>query len=134
MAGDDWTKGRGDPLQVPEGLAKQRELPLAWACESVQTADSVRDDRGARLVVWGSRQAGSDGVLGQGRFANSDLLVDAARWLLRRERSTAIPEAETTAFRVEASDGTLLWLSALLIAVIPCACIGLAILAWWDRR
>ncbi|HEX3132386.1 MAG TPA: hypothetical protein VHX44_02255 [Planctomycetota bacterium] len=132
--GDAWTKGRAEPLQVPDGLAKQSALPLAWAIESLQTSDSVRDDRGARLVVWGSRQAASDGVLGQGRFANADLLVDTARWLLRRERSTAIPEAETTAFRVDASDGVLLWLSAFLVAIIPCACIGVAILTWWERR
>lgn len=131
---DAWTKGRADPLQAPDDLAHQPVLPLAWAIESVQTADSVRDDRGARLVVWGSRQAASDGVLGQGRFANADLLVDAARWLLRRERATAIPAAETIAFRVEASDGALLWLSALLVALIPCACIGVAMLTWWERR
>jgi hypothetical protein len=132
--GDAWTKARGDPLQVPDGLARQSPLPLAWAIESLQTHDSVRDDRGARLLVWGSRQAASDGVLGQGRFANADLLVDGARWLLRRERSTAIPEAETAVFRLDAGDGVLQLLRALLVAVIPCACIGMAILMWWDRR
>jgi len=132
--GDAWVKSRSEPFQVPENLAQQSALPLAWAIESMQTDASVRDDRGARLVVWGSRQAASDGVLGQGRFANADLLVDAARWLLRRERATAIPEAESSAFRVDASDGLLFWLSALLVAAIPCACIGIAILTWWDRR
>jgi hypothetical protein len=132
--GDTWVKQRAEPLQAPPRLQENPPLPLAWASESVQSAESVRDDRGARLVVWGSRQAASDGVLGQRRFANADLLVDAARWLLRRERATAIPEAETTVFRVDASDTTLLVLAALLIAVIPCACIGVAILAWWERR
>jgi hypothetical protein len=131
---DAWTKGRGEAFAVPTGLDQQGTLPLAWAIETVQASDSVRDDRGARLVVWGSRQALSDGVLGQERFANADVLVDAARWLLRRERATAIPEAETTAFRVDASDALLLWLSALLVAVIPCLCLGVAILAWWERR
>ena len=131
---DAWTKARGDAFQVPDTLAKQSALPFAWAIESMQADASVRDDRGARLVVWGSRQAASDGVLGQGRFANADLLVDAARWLLRRERATAIPEAESSAFRVDATDGLLFWLSALLVAAIPCACIGIAILTWWDRR
>jgi hypothetical protein len=131
---DAWTKSRGEAFQVPEGLDRQSALPLAWAIESLQTDASVRDDRGARLVVWGSRQAASDGVLGQGRFANADVLVDAARWLLRRERATAIPEAETAAFRVDASDGVLQLLYALLVAIIPCACIGVAILTWWDRR
>ena len=131
---DAWTKARGDAFQVPETLAKQSALPFAWAIESMQADASVRDDRGARLVVWGSRQAASDGVLGQQRFANADLLVDSARWLLRRERATAIPEAESSAFRVDATDGLLFWLSALLVAAIPCACIGTAILTWWDRR
>lgn len=130
---DAWTRSRSE-LQPPADFSKQPSLPLAWAIESAQTADSVRDDRGARLVVWGSRQAASDGVLGQEKFANGDLLVDAARWLLRRERATSIPPAESAAFRVDASDTTLLWLSALLVAIIPCICIGVAILAWWERR
>jgi ABC-type uncharacterized transport system involved in gliding motility auxiliary subunit len=131
---DAWTKGRADPLQAPDTLAEQKSLPLAWAIESVQANNSVRDDRGARLIVWGSRQAAADGMLVQRQFANADLLVDSARWLLRRERATSIPEAESTAFRVEASDSVLLWLSALLVAIIPCLCIGVAILTWWDRR
>ena len=131
---DAWTKGRADPLDAPKNLAEQKSLPLAWAIESVQAADSVRDDRGSRLIVWGSRQAAADGMLVQSQFANADLLVDSARWLLRRERATSIPEAESTAFRVEASDSVLLWLSALLVAIIPCLCIGVAILTWWDRR
>jgi hypothetical protein len=130
---DAWTRSRSE-LQPPEDFSKQPSLPLAWAIESAQTADSVRDDRGARLIIWGSRQAASDGVLGQEKFANSDLLVDSARWLLRRERATSIPEAESAAFRVDASDTTLLWLSAILVAIIPCACIGVAMLAWWERR
>jgi ABC-type uncharacterized transport system involved in gliding motility auxiliary subunit len=131
---DAWTKGRADPLDAPKNLAEQKSLPLAWAIESVQADDSVRDDRGSRLIVWGSRQAAADGMLVQSQFANADLLVDSARWLLRRERATSIPEAESTAFRVEASDNVLLWLSAFLVAIIPCLCIGVAILTWWDRR
>jgi hypothetical protein len=130
---DAWNRTRSE-LQPPQDFSQQNALPLAWAIESAQTADSVRDDRGARLVIWGSRQAACDGVLGQEKFANADVLVDSARWLLRRERATSIPAAESTSFRVDASDTTLLWLSALLVAIIPCVCIGVAILAWWERR
>ena len=80
------------------------------------------------------RQAASDGVLAQRQFANATLLIDAARWCLHRDRATAIPDAETKVFRVDASDTMLLWLAAFLIAIVPCVCIGVAILTWWDRR
>jgi hypothetical protein len=131
-AGDVWVKGRADPLQAPETLAPA--LPLAWAIEHLDAGASATDGRGARLVVWGSRQAASDGVLAQGTFANATLLVDACRWLARRGAANGIPEAETAAFRLNASDGALFWIVALLVAVIPCLCIGTAILAWWERR
>lgn len=131
-AGDVWAKGRGDPLQPPDAQAPA--LPLAWAIEHHAAGASATGDHGARLVVWGSRQAASDGVLAQGTFANATLLVDACRWLARRGAATGIPEAETTAFRLNASDGVLFALIALLVAIIPCACLGAAILAWWERR
>jgi hypothetical protein len=130
--GDAWLKQRDEPLSAPD--PKSPPLPLAQAVESTPTATSVRDGQGARLVVWGSRQAASDGVLGLRTFANAELLTGLVRWLARREQPSAIPAAETAAFRVDASDTVLLWLAAILIAIIPCACIGAAIIAWWERR
>ena len=131
-AGDVWAKTRAEPLQTPDANAPA--LPLAWAIEHLSASTSATDGHGARLVVWGSRQAASDGVLAQGTFANTTLLVDACRWLARRGAATGIPEAETSAFRLTASDRALFWIVALLVAIIPCACIGTAILTWWERR
>jgi len=131
---DSWVKERAVALLAPAELDQQPALPLGWAVESLVGSDSVRDERSARLVVWGSRQAASDGVLSQRRFANATLLIDAARWCLHRDRASAIPDAETKVFRVDASDAMLLWLAAFLIAIVPCICIGIAILTWWDRR
>ena len=131
---DSWVKERAAALLAPAELDQQPALPLGWAVESLVGSDSVRDERSARLAVWGSRQAASDGVLAQRQFANATLLIDAARWCLHRDRATAIPDAETKVFRVDASDTMLLWLAAFLIAIVPCVCIGVAILTWWDRR
>jgi ABC-type uncharacterized transport system len=131
---DAWVKERAAPLLAPSELDKQPPLPISWAIESQIGSDSVRDERSARIVVWGSRQAASDGVLSQRRFANATYLLDTARWCLHRDRASAIPDAETKIFRVDASDTMLLWLAAFLIAVVPCLCIGVAILTWWDRR
>ncbi len=130
--GDVWAKSRAEPLQAPD--ARAPALPLTWAIEHQSATTSATDGHGARLVVWGSRQAASDGVFAQGTFANATLLVDACRWLARRGAATGIPEAETSAFRLTASDGALFWIVALLVAIIPCACIGTAILTWWERR
>jgi hypothetical protein len=132
--GDCWKKSRAEPLIAPEQLAKMPSRILALAVVSQPTSTSVRQGRGARLVVWGSRQAASDRVLGQERFANAALLVDLVKWLADRESATDIPEAELAAFQVNASDQTMFWLMGILVAILPCACLGAAMLAWWERR
>jgi len=129
---DAWLKLRSDPLTEPEHLGPS--IPIAWALTAQPSSDSVRAGQGTRLVLWGSREAASDGVLGQENFANQTWLVDLAKWAARREPVSAIPESETAAFRVDITDRGLFWLMALLIAAVPCSCIGAAILAWWERR
>ncbi len=131
---DAWVKTRTEALQAPEQLDSQPALPLAWSIESMVGPNSVRDEQNARMVILGSRQAASDGILAQRRFANATFFTDLAHWALHRDRATAIPEAESKSFRVEASDSLLFWIEAFLVAVIPCFCIGFAILTWWDRR
>ena len=129
---DVWLKARAEPFSEPARLAPA--LPLAWALSYAPAKDSVREEQGARMVLWGSRQAASDAVLRLESFANQALLVDLAKWAARREPASGIPAAETAAFRVDCSDRGLSLLTALLIAIIPCGCIGVAILAWWERR
>jgi hypothetical protein len=129
---DTWLKARAEPFTEPERLGPP--LPLAWAINYAAAKESVREDQGARLVLWGSRQAASDAMLKLDSFANQTLLVDLAKWAARREPASGIPEAESAAFRVDCSDRGLSWLTALLIAIIPCSCIGGAILSWWERR
>lgn len=131
---DAWPKARAAELVIPADLTRLPALPLAWAVESQADAASAQAGRGARLVLWGSRQAGSDGVLGQERWANARLLAGAAAWLANRQAATGIPEAQTAQFRVDCDDGTLTWITALLAAILPCTCIGIAILWWWERR
>jgi hypothetical protein len=132
--GDVWAAPRAEPLQPPAQLAAAKPFDVACALTYHAAATSVRQDRHTRLVVWASRQAASDGVLGLGTFANAALLADCCRWLANREAATDIPAAETAAFRVDCSDSALAYLTAILVAIIPCLFIGGAIIAWWERR
>jgi hypothetical protein len=134
VPGDSWAKPRAQALATPTDLALQPSLPLACAIEYQPAPDSVRANVGGRLVVWGSRQALSDAVLAQTNFANEQLLRRATTWLARRTAATDIPDAELAAFQINASDSGMFAILGLLVAVIPCLCLGLAMLTWWDRR
>ncbi len=131
---DAWLKSRAAPFAVPENLENRGFLPLAGAIEYAPATESVRAGVGGRLLVWGSRQAASDGVLGRGVFANEELLRRGVDWLARRTAPTSIPPAELTAFRVDATDQTLWFLFAALVLILPCIFLGGAMLTWWDRR
>lgn len=131
---DVWPKPRAADLVIPSDLSRLPPLPLAWAVDFQADAASAQAGRGARLVVWGSRQAASDGVLGQERWANARLLASAAAWLANRQAATGIPEADSAVFRVDCGETGLAWITALLAAILPCVCIGVAILTWWERR
>lgn len=131
---DSWTKPRSQPLAAPPDLAERPPLPLAYAIEYQPAADSAQDHVGGRLIVWGSRQAVSDAVLVQTNFANEQFVRQATTWLARRTAATDIPEAEIAAFQVNTSDGGLFAVLGLLLAVVPCLCLGVAMLTWWDRR
>ncbi len=134
LAADAWLKPRAAPLAAPEDLSQRGALPLAWAIEYQPAVDSVRAGIGGRLVVIGSRQVFADGILAQASFANERLLRAAAAWAARRSTPSDIPEAEITAFQVTASDNGLFIILGLLVALVPCICLGAAMLTWWDRR
>jgi len=137
-AGDAWLAPYPEAANAvpppPEDLQRLPGYNLAWSVEYEPHPDSVNGDRRARIVVWGSRQAASDGVVAGGTNANEMLLVDALAWLSRRGAETPIPAKSFQAFRVECSPTTLFVLMGLLIAVIPCCFLGAAMIAWWERR
>ncbi|MCK6491135.1 MAG: GldG family protein [Planctomycetes bacterium] len=132
--GDTWAKPRAAPLAAPDDLARAPARAVAAAAEYQPAADSVRAGAGARLVVVGSRQAFSDAVLAQTHFANAELVRGAVAWLARRGVASDIPTAEVASFQVRCGDGGLSLVLVLLLAVMPCLCIGSAMLTWWDRR
>ncbi len=134
IAKDAWDKSRAAALEAPGDLEKRPSVPLAWAIEYQPHAESVRAKVGARLVVWGSRQAASDQVLAQLQYGNDQLLRSAATWLARRATPTNIPTADVRRFQVTATDTTLTILLGVLIAVVPLVFLGGAMLTWWDRR
>lgn len=134
IPGDVWERARGEPLQVPQGLEQAAPRALAWALTYQPAADAASSARSGRLVVWGSRQAASDAVLGQAAFANGQALAGMGRWLAHREAPPEVPEAELRAFQVGIADGALEILVAVLAVLVPVICIGGALLAWLEQR
>lgn len=134
LPGDAWLTPRQRPPEVPKDLAQRPAIPLAALAEYRPDPRAARQTSGARVVVWGSRAAASNRVLGQEQWANAALTTDLARWLADRGRATAIPVAETASYRIVASDRGLWLVIALVVAILPCLAIGGAILAWLDRR
>ncbi len=134
MKGDAWIQPFKPGLDAPRGLDQADARVVAWALEYPPSDHSVRAGVGARLVAWGSRAAACNGTLAQVGFANPTLLRDLVGWLARRAAPTSIPQAEFTAYQVVASDRTLFLLLGLLVVVVPCLCLGGAMLTWWDRR
>jgi hypothetical protein len=114
--------------------SRARPYVLAAAMDYVPHPDSVRPDRGARLLLWGSRDAAANPVLEQRTFSNELLLLDSISWLSRRQASDRIPPADIQTLRVNASDEVMWWILAMLVVVCPCLCLGGAMLAWWERR
>lgn len=134
LPGDVWERSRGEPLSVPGGLEQAQPRSLAWALTWQPAADAASAARGGRLVVWGSRQAAADTVVGQASFANGQFLAGACRWLAHRDAPPEVPEAELRAFQVTLSDGGLELLVALLAVIVPVLCIGGALLAWMGQK
>jgi hypothetical protein len=132
--GDAWPNGRFEPLTVPENLAELGPLPIACAVEWDPKPGSSRADKGGRMIVWGSRQAACDGLIGRNAYGNSTLIAEMCSWLARRDPPPEIPPTETASYRVLVGETALFWLMAALVALIPCSALGIAMLAWWDRR
>lgn len=132
--GDSWMTLRREPPKVPADLDEHPPLPLALATVYAPDTRSARQGEQARIVVWGSRAAISNGVLALEQFANAEAAVAMARWALNRGKANPIPASETAAFRVETTDEGLWIITALLVALVPCLAIGGAMLAWLHRR
>ncbi|MCX8040621.1 MAG: ABC transporter permease subunit [Planctomycetota bacterium] len=134
LRGDAWERARGEPLAVPRGLEQAPARWLAWALSYEPAPDAAAAARGARLVVWGSRQAASDSVIAQAAYANGTLLAAACRWLAHREPPPEVPQAELQWFQVDISDRGLEILVLALAVGAPLLALGGALLAWFDQR
>jgi hypothetical protein len=135
--GDAWIQPFNAPLKQPKGLDHADNQRIAQLVDWPADPHSVRENVGAEAVIWGSRQAASDGVLGQAEFANADLLIAAARTLARgegAETAQAIPQANVRQFQVVIGEDALYLLICALVLFVPMICIGAAMLMWWDRR
>ncbi|MFM2092395.1 MAG: hypothetical protein RLZZ127_2884 [Planctomycetota bacterium] len=131
--GDHWLAPRTAPLDPPQDIAVLPPAALAAAVELPVQPGSLRP-HGPRAVLWGSRQAAAEATLADGRWANGRLLADLAGWAARRAPPPEIPPAELRAWQVDAGDGLLAMVSALLAAILPCLLLVPAVLTWWDRR
>lgn len=133
--GTAWREVWKPNVTVPENLsASTNSFFLAWAANYEAHPNSIKGQRSARLVVYGSRQAASTLVWQDPRFANDLALIDAARWTSQRDAAVPIPEADLKRFYVQTGKTGMWVLFVILIGIIPSTCIGIAILTWWERR
>ena len=115
--------------------ARHGEIDDPFRFGQAATSRHVRlHDRDSATIHHVEELPASDAVLAQTNFANEQFLRSATTWLARRTAATDIPEAEVAAFQVNASDGGLFAVLGLLLAAVPCVCLGVAMLTWWDRR
>jgi len=122
-----------DQRQVPpqnEGPTLVLGLALEWQPHR----RSANPERGARLALWASRGAARDRWVADPLYANDLLIADLAAWALDRGATTPIADQQFAQYQVDASSGGLTLILALLVAVVPCLCLGAAMLTWWDRR
>ena len=131
---ESWVGPLAARQNPPRTLTDQGQVSIAWAIEYTAASQSTTSSKGARIVVWGSRQAASDGILAGESYANGQVLSDILGWLSNRGEQVRIPKASFTPFRVDAEKSTMNWLLAFLVAVIPCCLLGVAMIAWWERR
>ncbi|TVR14303.1 MAG: hypothetical protein EA401_04825 [Planctomycetota bacterium] len=132
---ESWIDAVQAQQRQPQGLSDRRgHTALAWAIDYEVDPRGSNDARGPRMVIWGSRQAASDGILAGDSYANAQLLSDMMHWLSDHDDAVPIPAAELQAFRIDAEESTITFLLALLIAIIPCCCLGVAMITWWERR
>ncbi len=133
VPGDSWSQPFDQAVVVPKSLAQKEPHQLACALEYPPAADSVQQGVGARIIIWASREAVSDGVLGQAGYANADLVRDMASWTVQRQPPTAIADLTLGQYRVAVGEQGVYILLAILV-MIPMALLGGAMLTWWDRR
>ena len=137
IGSDAWLAAPND-LRPPGNLGDTDgdpiPLTLARAVDYPPHPRSVTADRGARIVIWGSRDALLDQHINDPRFGNSDFIVTMFGWLTERSGRTTIPQQQFRQYFIVASEGTLYWISALLIALLPATCIGIAVAMWLERR
>lgn len=133
--GTAWREAWKPHITVPENLsASTNTFFLAWAVNYEPHPNSIKGQRSARLVIYGSRQAVANRIWQDPRPANDLALVDAARWTSQRDAADPIPEADLKRFYVQTGKTGMWVIFVLLIGIIPSTCIGIAILTWWERR
>ena len=134
ITGDDLWLARPEDERAAATAEDHGALHLARVLHFPPHPASVEPDRGARIIVWGSREALTDRWLEGDRFANALLAGEMVAHLAALPQDRPIPLQEFQHYMVHTTPGTTNVLAALLAALLPSLCIGLAILAWWERR
>ena len=134
ISGDDLWLARPDDDRVAAQGDDQETLHLARVLHFPPHPQAVDPDRGARIIVWGSREALTDRWLEGDRFANALLAGEMVAHLAALPQERPIPLQQFQHYMVHTSPTTTNLLAGLLAALLPSICIGVAILAWWERR
>ena len=134
ITGDDLWLARPEDERAAATAEDHGALHLARVLHFPPHPASVEPDRGARIIVWGSREALTDRWLEGDRFANALLAGEMVAHLAALPQDRPIPLQEFQHYMVHTTPGTTNVFAALLADLLPSLCIGLAILAWWERR
>jgi ABC-type uncharacterized transport system involved in gliding motility auxiliary subunit len=115
----------------PLSLAAAVSAPVAGA-----PAAEKKPDEGAkaesRVVVFGDSDFASN--LAFGISGNRDLFMNTINWLAQQENLIAIRPKEPGDQRLTMTESQVLWVTFLLLIVVPFGVFGSGIYAWWRRR
>jgi ABC-type uncharacterized transport system involved in gliding motility auxiliary subunit len=86
----------------------------------------------SRVVVFGDSDFASN--LAVGVAGNRDLFLNTVNWLAQQENLIAIRPKEPGDQRLTMTENQVLWVTFLLLLLVPLSIFGSGIYAWWRRR
>ena len=92
-----------------------------------------RPDKVQRIAL-GSAESLRNDLLQTEVYGNGDLLVQVFGWLAQRQAPVGIIPEQLAPYSLQADDDQLHWVLVILVAFLPATCVGIGILAWWERR
>ncbi|MCC6904922.1 MAG: Gldg family protein, partial [Anaerolineae bacterium] len=118
----------GGQVQYDAGIDIPGPLTVGYSAE-----DTVA---GGRVVIIGDADFASNREMQNANYGNSDLLLNAANWLVENENAIALPQPDVTQRTMTSPlSGVELPVLAILVAcILPAAVVAVGALVWWQRK